>query len=89
MSEGEKRAYQRGYNAGLRNRWSEHIPPRPPDAVLDKIISAARSLRDEVDGFVAVSDQDDYYASRLGKRVDDFDHAMISMSKWIRKEVPG
>jgi hypothetical protein len=76
--------YQRGYYAGSRGRWPEHVPPNPPHPLLNRLFSAAKELRNEADHICATISEDDDFAQKLAPRIDELDDAMIAVSKWLR-----
>ncbi len=87
MSREERTAYGRGYNAGLRSRWPETIPPRPPDEVVGKMFDALLALRNAVDGQMSTFDEDDEMAVYLYRFVDQADEAMRALSQSVQQTV--
>lgn len=86
MNGNESRAYSRGYSAGRRGAWPDHRPPVPPSPIIAKVLEAAKSLRDAVDGELATLEQDDRWQTIFGNPVDEFDQAMIEFGEWVRAE---
>jgi hypothetical protein len=81
MTREEKLAYARGYQGGAK--WPLHKPPTPPDAVIAKLVSALRAIRDECDGLLATLEPDDDFAKLLDPQIDRADAALSELGKWI------
>ena len=83
MDREERLAYQRGYAAGVRNRWPEHKPPCPPDSICRELLSAAQNLRDQADGLVATFSDGD--VPELSHAIDRMDEVLASIGRWVRE----
>lgn len=83
MTHNERRLYGRGYNAGVNGRWPEHRPPRPPDENVAAILKAAQELRDGVDGEIAMFDEHDPIAKKLGPLIDALDDELVKVRRWL------
>ena len=90
MTEGEKRAYGRGYNTGSRHGWPSHKPPTPPDPLVAALIEALKSLRDAADWYCATvgcgSDSeaiDDPFAAELIPKIDAANEALRAIVLWL------
>jgi len=86
MTPEESRAYSRGYSAGSRGHWPLHRPPVPPHKVVSRLMTAARDLRDEVDGTLATLCEDDEWQEPLGPLVDAVDVALTRIGTWLLSE---
>lgn len=84
MTDDYKRGYSRGYWAGSRGAWPDHLPPAPPDDLIAELMAAAHKLRDAVDGELATLDKDDPWQTALGDGVDAVDEAMTAISSWLK-----
>ncbi len=85
MDERERnRVYQRGYQAGRRNSWPEHLPPWPPHEILEAVMKGARELCDAVDGLQAVYEEDDPAMQPLQRAVEGFNEATTAMAEWCK-----
>lgn len=82
----QNRWYARGYAAGSRNRWPDHLPPMPPDEVTRAIMVAARALCDKADGLQATFAEDDDVFEPLRTAIEDFNESMAMVTDWIRKD---
>jgi hypothetical protein len=82
----EQRAYSRGYNAGRRNAWPDHLPPAPPDPVIRRLMAAMKMLRDDVDHMLAtgILDESDPVSLKLGAAVDECDAAAAAVTEWLK-----
>lgn len=87
MSRDEKLAYQRGYQAGHRNRWPRHLPPYPPIAVIENLMSALKKARNVLDGELATIAPDDEWEAKFGPAIDHADAALSAVTDWIRGEL--
>jgi hypothetical protein len=83
MTRDEQNAYSKGYAAGSRGRWPLHRPPLPPDEIVRAIVEPARALRDAADSLVAILDEGDEFAKKLGPPIDAFDEAMTRLGLWL------
>lgn len=81
----ERRAYQRGYQAG--RKWPLYIPPEPPATVTRELIIALRSVRNELDSMQATLEQDDDFTRRLHAQIDVIDDALTKVGEWVVGEV--
>ena len=79
-----QRGYGKGYYAGSRGAWPDHIPPAPPDEITAELIGVLRDLRDGVDSEIATFGEDDEVTLRLGALVDRVDDVLAKLSGWIR-----
>lgn len=84
MTDGERRAYGRGYNAGSRHAWPQHRPPVPPDEMISELLRAAQQLRDAADTFLATLLPDDEMVDKLGPGIDAVDVILDRMAAWVR-----
>jgi hypothetical protein len=84
MTEAERKAYGRGYNAGVGKRWPEHRPIAPPKALVRDAMLAATALRDAADGICATLSPDDDFVKQLGPRIDELDACMVAITKWLK-----
>lgn len=82
MTDGEKRAYSRGYTAGSRGRWPEHRPPQPPNQIVAELLLALREIRDELDGGLAAID-DEEWEKLFGPIIERADAAAEMVSAWL------
>lgn len=78
------RIYQRGYYAGRRNSWPEHLPPWPPHDILEAALKAARKLCDAVDGLQGVCGEDDENMQPLQRAVEGFNESTTAMNEWVK-----
>jgi len=83
VTEDEKRAYSKGYNAGVRHRWPAHKPPRPPEEIIAELIHTAQALRDAIDAQLAMFDDDDPLELAIGHKIEAFDNAMTKVTQWL------
>jgi len=81
VTDGERRAYQRGY--ARNHRWPEHRPPTPPDPLVRDLMEAATFLRDTVDNFCALLEPEDEWVEKLGPGIDRLDEAMTRLGLWL------
>ena len=80
----ERNAYAKGYYAGCRNRWPAHRPPTPPNGLVAGLVDAAMNLRDAVDSYLAVSDEEDELQKTLGNPMDEVTDAISRIGDWLR-----
>lgn len=85
MTDDEKRAYSKGYNAGARRAWPAHKSP-VSKGVVGEILAAAQELRDGIDGELATFAEDDELNIALGPLIDRYDEAMMKLNNWIREK---
>lgn len=88
MTEGERKAYQRGYNTGRSSAgWPDHLPPLPPNVIAREVLESALALRDIVDGFLASLDGDDQtwdVAVSMGDALDRMNHALSALTLFAK-----
>lgn len=84
----ERRAYSRGYYKGASGAWPPHKPPLPPNDLLAAFISAAQGLRDGFDSMCATFSEDDEIVRELDTKIEAFDAAMRSWTKWLLEPPP-
>lgn len=83
MTEGEKRAYQRGYAAGIRGRWPAHKPPEPPNEIVANLLLALREIRDHLDAELAEIGDAEWEAA-FGPIIDKADEAAEAVTEWLK-----
>lgn len=88
MTRAETLAYSRGYQRAMNRKWGDHLPPLPPVEELQKLLVAARKIRDKVDTFCAQLDPDDELVAELGPVIDTFDEAMGDFKDWMANQPP-
>ena len=81
MTDGERRAYQRGYNRA--RSWPDHRPPQPPNEIIAELMKAATELRDRVDGIFATFEEDDPIQAQVNDAIEPLDRAMKAVTKWL------
>ena len=84
MTEGEKRAYQRGYAAGIRGRWPMHKPPEPPNEIVANLLLALREIRDHLDSELAAIGDAEWEAA-FGPIIDKADEAAEAVTEWLKQ----
>ncbi len=87
-TEGEKRAYHRGYQACVAKKWPEHKPPHPPAPIVRAMFEAARKLRDKADDFIATTDCDADHSSEeiFGEAINAIDDASRELTEWLKSQ---
>lgn len=83
MTDRDRLAYARGYNAGRANKWPSHRPPVPPKAITGRLVRVLMALADGVDGELAKIDPEDEWAVNLGPLVDDARDALKSLDSYV------
>jgi len=84
MTNEEKRAYQRGYAAGLRGKWPAHKPPEPPNQIVASLLLALREIRDHLDSELAAICDPEWEAA-FGPIIDKADDAAESVTEWLKQ----
>lgn len=79
-----RKAYSRGYQAGVQNRWPEHRLPKPPHKLACALFEAMEELADAVDGELGTFDPHDALVLRLGPKLEEARRAAIRVSAWLR-----
>lgn len=93
QTDDERRAYSRGYQAGLlRGRrdatgWPAHCPPHPPEPHVRRLMAALKALRDGTGAELSTLDQDDPWVVKLGPAVDEADAALEEVGRWLKEQV--
>jgi len=82
MTQEEKRAYQRGYAAGIRGRWPVHRPPQPPNQVIASLLLALREIRDHLDSELATIDDAEWELA-FSPIINKADAAAESVTEWL------
>lgn len=80
----EKRAYARGYNAGSRKQWPEHMPPYPPESIVRRLMEAVVAARNEADKIQAMFGPEDEVVVVLGRLIDEADAASEAVDRWLK-----
>jgi hypothetical protein len=88
MTHEERKAYQRGYNAGVSGRWPTHLPPAPPVGVVRELMEAAKALRDMADTYHATLPKDDEMAKDFAPLIDRIDDVFEHISDWLKAQQP-
>lgn len=88
MTEAEKKAYSRGYQARV-NQWPAHRPPHPPLEQIAGFYAAARALRDAADSICATLSDDDDFVRLLGPLIDRIDQESVRVSTFLRSREGG
>lgn len=83
MNREERNAYQRGYQHRAKASWPEHKPPYPPNEIMKNLFEAIRRFRDSVDAQMAMFGENDDFTISVGPKMDDLDHAMSMVGKWL------
>lgn len=83
MTDAEKRAYRRGYNARVHGNWPSHKPPTPPTPIVRNLMLALRGLRDSVDAACATFEPDDPFVLELNAPIDTADKALEAVTTWL------
>lgn len=86
MTEGERKAYQRGYCRAAT--WPDHRPPRPPDPTIRKLMDALRGLRDCADTLCATLEEDDDFVKQFDGPIQKADDALIEVGEWLKSSIP-
>lgn len=82
-TDGEKRAYQQGYQRGLRRSWPGHGPVYPPEQAVREIMEAAKELRQGIDGLLASFGEDDEANVELSPKIERVDKALEAVTTWL------
>lgn len=83
MATDYQRGYSKGYSAGLRNVWGAHLPPRPPDAAVARLMDALEKMTATVDDECAKMG-DDPWVELFGPLVDEARAALADVTKFCR-----
>lgn len=83
----EKKAYQRGYNNGLSNKYPQTLPPLPPIEILNSFLVEAKKLRDFYDMLYATSSGDDELMIELDNLLIEFDKTFDAYESWLKQDV--
>ena len=86
QTDGEKRAYSRGYYAGITKVYADYLPPMPPSEVIQKAYSALNDLRGFVDHLAAMFGPGDEVCEQADKWLSKADEAFGALSDWIKSE---